>query len=72
MIPTAFTPSAMREVVKRRLGNLGCRLIFEPGRLIVGNAGILVTRVLYVKQGEAKTFRHRRRGDERPRPADAL
>ncbi len=30
--------------------------IFEPGRLIVGNAGILVTRVLYVKHGEAKTF----------------
>ena len=35
---------------------LDCTLIFEPGRLIVGNAGILVTRVLYVKQAEAKTF----------------
>src|SRR6185437_16571693 len=35
---------------------LGCRLIFEPGRLIVGNAGILVTRVLYLKRGDAKTF----------------
>ena len=32
------------------------RLIFEPGRLIVGNAGILVTRVLFVKHGEAKNF----------------
>jgi diaminopimelate decarboxylase len=31
-------------------------LIFEPGRLLVGNAGILVTRVLFVKHGEAKTF----------------
>jgi hypothetical protein len=31
-------------------------LIFEPGRLLVGNAGILVTRVLYLKRGEAKTF----------------
>jgi diaminopimelate decarboxylase len=31
-------------------------LIFEPGRLIVGNAGILVTRVLFVKRGEAKNF----------------
>jgi diaminopimelate decarboxylase len=31
-------------------------LIFEPGRLIVGNAGILVTRVIYVKHGEAKHF----------------
>ena len=35
---------------------LDCRLIFEPGRLIVGNAGVLVTRVIYVKRGEAKTF----------------
>ena len=30
--------------------------MFEPGRLIVGNAGILVTRVIYVKHGEAKNF----------------
>ncbi|MHB8886406.1 MAG: diaminopimelate decarboxylase [Methylovirgula sp.] len=51
-----FHPLRYAEVVKRRLGNLGCRLIFEPGRLIVGNAGILVTRVLYVKVGEAKRF----------------
>jgi diaminopimelate decarboxylase len=43
-------------VVKRATRSLGCTLIFEPGRLIVGNAGILVTRVLYVKQAEAKTF----------------
>ena len=39
-----------------RRKNLNCKLIFEPGRLIVGNAGILVTRVLYIKRGEAKTF----------------
>jgi diaminopimelate decarboxylase len=43
-------------VVKRATRGLDCRLIFEPGRLIVGNAGILLTRVLYLKQGEAKTF----------------
>ena len=43
-------------MVKRATRDLGCKLIFEPGRLIVGNAGILVTRVLYVKRGEAKTF----------------
>jgi diaminopimelate decarboxylase len=43
-------------VVKRATRGLGCKLIFEPGRLIVGNAGILVTRVLYLKRGEAKTF----------------
>ena len=49
-------PAAYAAIVKRATEGLGCRLIFEPGRLIVGNAGILVTRVLYVKPGEAKTF----------------
>ena len=49
-------PEAYAALVKRATKNLGCRLIFEPGRVIVGNAGILVTRVLYVKQGETKTF----------------
>jgi diaminopimelate decarboxylase len=49
-------PSAYAEVVKRATRGLDCKLIFEPGRLIVGNAGILVTRVIYIKRGEAKTF----------------
>jgi diaminopimelate decarboxylase len=49
-------PQAYAAVVKRATRGLDCQLIFEPGRLIVGNAGILVTRVLYVKRGEAKTF----------------
>jgi len=49
-------PEAYAEVVKRATRGLDCRLIFEPGRLIVGNAGILVTRVLFVKHGEAKNF----------------
>ena len=49
-------PDAYATVVKRATRDLDCQLIFEPGRLIVGNAGILVTRVLYVKRGEAKTF----------------
>jgi diaminopimelate decarboxylase len=49
-------PSAYAEVVKRATRGLDCKLIFEPGRLIVGNAGILVTRVIYLKRGEAKTF----------------
>ena len=35
---------------------LDCTLMFEPGRMIVGNAGILVTRVIYVKHGDAKNF----------------
>jgi diaminopimelate decarboxylase len=49
-------PDAYAAVVKRATRGLDCQLIFEPGRLIVGNAGILVTSVLYVKRGEAKTF----------------
>jgi len=49
-------PDAYAQVVKRATRDLNCTLIFEPGRLIVANAGILVTRVIYVKRGEAKTF----------------
>jgi diaminopimelate decarboxylase len=49
-------PEAYAGIVKRATRDLGCTLIFEPGRLIVGNAGILVTRVIYLKRGEAKTF----------------
>jgi diaminopimelate decarboxylase len=49
-------PNAYAAVVKAATRGLDCQLIFEPGRLIVGNAGILVTRVLYVKRGETKTF----------------
>jgi diaminopimelate decarboxylase len=49
-------PDAYAKMVKRATRDLDCRLIFEPGRLLVGNAGILVTRVLFVKQGEAKNF----------------
>src|SRR6266496_1753059 len=49
-------PEAYAALVKRATRDLGCTLIFEPGRLLVGNAGILLTRVIYLKQGEAKTF----------------
>jgi diaminopimelate decarboxylase len=49
-------PDAYAAMVKRVTHNLGCTLMFEPGRLIVGNAGILVARVIYVKRGEAKNF----------------
>ena len=49
-------PSAYAETITRHTRGLGLKLIFEIGRLIVGNAGILLTRVLYVKRGEAKTF----------------
>lgn len=49
-------PDAYAEVVKRHVEKLDCKIVFEPGRLIAGNAGILVTKVIYVKPGEAKNF----------------
>ncbi|HEX2365431.1 MAG TPA: diaminopimelate decarboxylase [Bradyrhizobium sp.] len=49
-------PDAYAAMVKRVTHNLGCTLMFEPGRMIVGNAGILVARVIYMKHGEAKNF----------------
>jgi diaminopimelate decarboxylase len=49
-------PDAYAEVVKRATRALDCMLIFEPGRLIVGNAGVMLTRVIYVKRAETKTF----------------
>ena len=49
-------PAAYAAVVKRAVKGLDCTLLFEPGRMLVGNAGILVTRVLYMKPGEAKNF----------------
>ena len=49
-------PLAYAAMVKRVTHNLGCTLMFEPGRMIVGNAGILVASVIYVKHGEDKTF----------------
>jgi diaminopimelate decarboxylase len=54
--PESYHPERYAEIVKARLTPLNCQLIFEPGRLIAGNAGILVTSVLFVKRGEAKTF----------------
>ncbi|MHA6300269.1 diaminopimelate decarboxylase [Devosia sp. CAU 1758] len=46
-------PEAYASVVRDKVGQLGCSLVIEPGRLLVGNAGILVTKVEYVKRGEA-------------------
>lgn len=50
------TPDEYAAVVKEALGGLGLKLILEPGRMIVGNAGVLVTKVIYVKEGDDKTF----------------
>jgi diaminopimelate decarboxylase len=43
-------------MVRAVAGDLDARLVFEPGRLLVGNAGVLVTRVLYVKDGAQRRF----------------
>ena len=49
-------PADYAAVVTETLGDLGLKLVLEPGRVIVGNAGILVARVLYAKEGVDKTF----------------
>ncbi len=49
-------PDEYATMVKQTLGDLGCRLVLEPGRMITGNAGILLSRVIYVKSGEERDF----------------
>ena len=49
-------PERYAEIVARSTRDLDCKRYFEPGRLIVGNAGLLAATVLYVKRGEAKNF----------------
>ncbi|WP_312796689.1 diaminopimelate decarboxylase [Tianweitania sp.] len=49
-------PDAYAAIVHKHVKPLGLKVIFEPGRLIVGNAGILVSSVIYRKEGEAKNF----------------
>lgn len=49
-------PDDYARLVKRIAGPLDVALIFEPGRLIIGNAGVLIATVLYVKEGQARRF----------------
>jgi diaminopimelate decarboxylase len=49
-------PEDYARVAAQTVGDLGCRIIVEPGRMLVGNAGVLVTRVLRVKEGSTRTF----------------
>jgi diaminopimelate decarboxylase len=49
-------PDEYAAMVKRTLGHLGLKYMMEPGRMIVGNAGIMVSRVIYVKENEGRTF----------------
>lgn len=49
-------PMDYGNVIKNTLGDLDCEIEIEPGRLIAGNAGLLVTEVIYVKEGQDRTF----------------
>ena len=49
-------PTDYGRLIKDTLGHLGCEIEIEPGRLVVGNAGILVSQVIYVKSGEGRDF----------------
>jgi diaminopimelate decarboxylase len=49
-------PQQYAEIVARHTRSLDCKVYLEPGRLIVGNAGILVASVIFVKKGESKSF----------------
>lgn len=50
------TPEDYAALVKRTLGNLGVPLVVEPGRYLVGDCGLLLTRVIYVKEGSSRRF----------------
>ncbi len=49
-------PQEYGQAIQGQMAGLDCTLILEPGRVLVGNAGILVTKVLYTKEGEEKNF----------------
>lgn len=49
-------PTEFGALIRSTVGDLGCEIEIEPGRLIAGNAGILVSRVIYLKSGEGRDF----------------
>ena len=49
-------PSQYGDLIRETLGDKGCEIEIEPGRLVAGNAGIMVSRVIYVKSGEGRDF----------------
>jgi len=49
-------PMEYGAVIKRTVGHLGCEIEIEPGRLIAGNSGLMVSEVIYVKSGEGRDF----------------
>jgi diaminopimelate decarboxylase len=54
--PSAFSVRDYADAILPPLRELGVRILVEPGRFIVGNAGVLVTRVLYIKESDSKRF----------------
>ncbi len=54
--PDPPAPTDYARAVVDEVGHIDCRLVLEPGRLLVGNAGLLVAQVVYVKQTEGRTF----------------
>ena len=56
MYLTFQTLESYARVVDEALGDIKCTLMFEPGRVIAGTAGILVTKVIYVKRGKGRNF----------------
>src|SRR3546814_550238 len=55
-LPIPPSPAAYGDMVKRVTADWGVRLLFEPGRVIVGNAGALLSQVVRVKQGASQPF----------------
>ncbi|MCP3971720.1 MAG: diaminopimelate decarboxylase [Rhodobacteraceae bacterium] len=49
-------PVEFCELIKRKVGHLGCEIVIEPGRLIAGNAGLMISRVTNLKSGEDRSF----------------
>lgn len=49
-------PTDYGALIRETVGHLGCEIEIEPGRLVAGNAGILVSKVIYVKSGEGRDF----------------
>ena len=50
------TPEQYGALIREKVGHLGCEIEIEPGRFITGNAGLLVSEVIYVKEGEDREF----------------
>ena len=68
----ALPATAFAEVIVPGIQKSGCKLVLEPGRFIVGNAGLLVSRVIYNEGFRRQALRHPGRGDERSDPPDAV